>query len=199
MGEYVKYKREKIKIGTCENLYYATYPKLTEALKAGLLRTLAGNLAPSFYVKPDSGFRFRFPFPDEDHLPLENLGRLNDFHRGVPLTLENGEQMEITQQKLVHRESDGKLCLALVCRDPSGGNSYRLEDDEDVRQVLKGLVRHHIAAENNPEKKSFYRQIGARILKGYRLKPPSQKLRVLTGKNHRTGLSKRKQGRKPGW
>jgi len=33
MGEYVKYLGEPIKIGTCENLYYATFGKYSEALK----------------------------------------------------------------------------------------------------------------------------------------------------------------------
>ena len=69
MGEYIKYRHEIIKIGTCENLYYTSYPKYCTALESNRLSREDGNLSPELYAKPDSGFRFRFPFPDEDKLP----------------------------------------------------------------------------------------------------------------------------------
>jgi hypothetical protein len=91
MGEYVKYLGEPIKIGTCENLYYATFGKYSEALKYGALTKEEGNLFPESYVKPDSGYRFRFPFPDEDELLLPLLIDVGDYQRGLPVTIERGE------------------------------------------------------------------------------------------------------------
>lgn len=76
-----------VKLGTCESLYYVTYPKFLGALLAGLLSRCENNLAPDCYVKPDSGFLFRFPFPDEDHLPFGDIGAFG-FRRTLPFTLD---------------------------------------------------------------------------------------------------------------
>lgn len=193
MGEYIRYRGEEIKIGTCEDLYYATYPKYIAALEAHTLHRLEGNSSPEAYAKPDAGFRFRFPFPDEDHLSLGSLEY--DYSRGVPITLDVSAceppkghdrnkstfQMEITQQKLVFRESDKNLCLALVWRDPKTRQSFRIEDDADIKNILKQIIKHHIQNENDLKQKLFYRKIAARILKGYRLSTVqtlSKKLRV---------------------
>lgn len=57
MGEYALYKGERIKIGTCEEMYY---------LRADQRRRVQhepGNVDP---VRDVAELRFRFPFPDED-------------------------------------------------------------------------------------------------------------------------------------
>lgn len=182
MGEYIKYKNKVIKLGTCESLYYACYPKYVLALESGQLRQEPGNLSPEQYAQADMGFLFRFPFPDEDHL---KLGEVEDYRRGVPVIiteptiLEDSSaatkpsyprEIELTQQKLIHRHSDGRLCLVLVYRDPYLGSSFRVEDDTLIRQILKQLIRNNVVRENNPQKKLFYRQIARRILNGYQLK-----------------------------
>lgn len=182
MGEYVKYKGEVVKIGTCESLYYATYEKYLDALKKNQLSFHPGNDLPAAYASADSGYRFRFPFPDEDKLSIGDAG-YKDFSRGVPIAVRQSEvthttiqeeryQMEITQQKLIHRQSDGKLCLALVWRD-STGQSFRVEDDADLKDILKEMIRHHILDNADPKQKAFYREIAARALKGYRIGNPS--------------------------
>lgn len=183
MGECVKYRRSQIKIGTCESLYYVTFYKYLEALERGQLGYLPGNEVPSAYVKPDSGYRFRFPFPDEDRLPFGEIS--GDYYRGVPVIIDQAAmpdanypgtkyELQIVQQKLVHRESDGKLCLALVMQG-SNGLPFRIEDDDDVKKIMKEILKHHVV--NADEKqKEFYRKMAYRILKGYRLKPPQQKL-----------------------
>lgn len=79
MAEIVTYKGQRTSLGTCENLYYATYQKYIAALNAGFLKYVPGNLSPEQYALPDSGFRFRFPFPDEDHLSIGGEG--NAFSR----------------------------------------------------------------------------------------------------------------------
>ena len=80
MGECVKYKGDYVKIGTCESLYYTTYKQMDELNKKGLLKEADGNLRPDSYLKVNSGFRFRFPFPDEKDI---QFGMYDDYDRGV--------------------------------------------------------------------------------------------------------------------
>ncbi|NRF41130.1 hypothetical protein [Pedobacter foliorum] len=188
MGEYIKHKNRIIKLGTCESLYYVSYPKYTLALETGQLTQEPGNLPPEQYAKADTGFLFRFPFPDEDHL---KLGDVEDYRRGVPITItersalddgpsREGEpyprQIEITQQKLIHRNSDEKLCLVLVYRDPYLGSSFRVEDDANIKEILKQLIRNNIVQEKTPQTKAFYREVARRIINGYQLKNHSLKI-----------------------
>lgn len=59
MGEYAERLSdgERIKIGTCENMYYLRHDQ------RALVRALHGNVDP---VKDVAELRFRFPWPDED-------------------------------------------------------------------------------------------------------------------------------------
>lgn len=66
MGEYIKLYGEPYKIGTCENLYYIRFADLAELVRLGHPEMQEGNHHPRVYLKDNSGFRFRFPFPDED-------------------------------------------------------------------------------------------------------------------------------------
>ena len=179
MGEYVRYGRTEIKIGTCEDLYYATYQAYVQAYKDGKLSWVDHNLPPAAYMKADSGFRFRFPFPDEDHI---RMGMHDDYDRGLPVKVNfdfDSEQLlpkgqgpqvlEIVQQKLIHRQKDNQLCLAIVLRNPEKGNLFRLEDDNAIDQLMSSIITHHILFENDPAKKQFYKTIAQRLLKGYRL------------------------------
>lgn len=63
MCEMIKYKGNTIKIGTCENLYYATYADLKD--NADYLEQVGGNAAVEDYLNEKYGFRYRFPFADE--------------------------------------------------------------------------------------------------------------------------------------
>lgn len=177
MGEYIEYKREIVKLGTCESLYYSTYQQFISALRDGQLFHLANNDYPSNYARPDSGYRFRFPFPDEKGIPI---GKYSDFDRGVEVLMESNLfpeykketelfKMEILQQKLAHREVDGKLCLMLVWRDPENRESYRLEDHNEVKNIVKQIVKHHIVNNPDAERKRFFREIASSVLKGYNL------------------------------
>ena len=62
MGEYIKLNGKEIKLGTCENLYYVRL----DDLKNGKGEKEDGNLSLSGYLDPKNGFRYRFPFPEED-------------------------------------------------------------------------------------------------------------------------------------
>ena len=59
MGEYLKGGR---KVGTCENLYYCT----ADQARGTCHRQLG------FGWENQAGWRFRFPFPDEDGTPIGN-------------------------------------------------------------------------------------------------------------------------------
>jgi len=203
MGEYLFYKKDQVKIGTCEDLYYTSYQKYSEALKAHLL-TPVGSTKPEEYVNPDSGFRFRFPFPDEDKLPFGEI--IEPFNRGVPIKIDQSAiadkqspdgtyELLITQQKLVHRKEDGKLCLVMVLRRPDG-EAFRIEGDKEMKQIVRLMIRHHIIENPDLWQKQFYREIAARIMKGYsseigQKQKPMQKAKTKrsVAKGRRKGLS----------
>ncbi|MEZ2338367.1 hypothetical protein AB6735_22155 [Mucilaginibacter sp. RCC_168] len=139
MGEYVKYKGTGIKLGTCEDLYYANYPKYIKALKAGLLQQETANDKPENYAKPDNGYRFRFPFPDEDGLPLGNIGDGN-FHRGLLITIERGELFPKEEFPVLsaYYEVDSRTQPGLVRKllQANPNNIMRTVDLEIVQQKL---------------------------------------------------------------
>jgi hypothetical protein len=58
MGEYAGFNGEKIKIGTCESMYYLRFEDRSRVTK------LPNNLNPS----TEAGLFFRLPFPDEDEI-----------------------------------------------------------------------------------------------------------------------------------
>jgi hypothetical protein len=72
MGEYL----HDVKLGTCEDLYYTTYDQLKKWQVSG----------KDEFLKLNSGYRFRFPFPDEK-IPI---GTHSDYNRGFPIRLPKG-------------------------------------------------------------------------------------------------------------
>lgn len=73
MGEYVKLKcGQEIKIGTCEDMYYARYEQAKKLLSTDDRK---------IYLKPDTN-RWRFPFPQEDNI---QIGSFQDYDYGLPL------------------------------------------------------------------------------------------------------------------
>lgn len=73
MGEYANHNGERVKIGTCESMYYL------RADQAHAVEAVSGNVDP---VADRLGIRFRFPFPDEDDI---EPGCFEDFDRGVKI------------------------------------------------------------------------------------------------------------------
>lgn len=76
MGEYATFKGEQIKIGTCEDMYY---------LRADQARLVSVNRShgDTDVIGCADAIRFRFPFPDEDHIEpgaFENYGRAVAVH-----------------------------------------------------------------------------------------------------------------------
>ncbi len=60
MGEFATYAGRRVKIGTCDNMYYL------RADQAGRVQALPGNVDP---VSDQEFIRFRFPWPSEDNVP----------------------------------------------------------------------------------------------------------------------------------
>lgn len=73
MGEYATRKSdgENVKIGTCENMYYL------RADQAEMVAPESGNVDP---IRNADGIRFRFPFPNEDHIAP---GGFDDYNKSV--------------------------------------------------------------------------------------------------------------------
>lgn len=80
MGEYIKLNGQSVKLGTCEDLYYATYDQVQNAVNSGAAERQPGNLPPPDYLAAAHGWRYRFPFPDEDNVAI---GTHRNFDRGV--------------------------------------------------------------------------------------------------------------------
>lgn len=161
MGEYVHYMGHSVKIGTCENLYYTTYNDYLKAYKSGFLSQEKENSAPEEYLKPQNGFRYRFPFPDEKDVLYTGV---DDPFRGyilkIPVTYISAS--EIVHQSYEHDIKVGEnvhFTLSTLCpfnpsadvidRDNVRGNYFFAEirqqfleiDEEKGKTLLKTLFK----------------------------------------------------------
>jgi hypothetical protein len=111
MGEYVNHsKLGYIKLGTCEDLYYTTFQQLQENIALSLLSSQPGNLEPEEYLNPEKGFRYRFPFPDEDGTEIGDYHKF-EFNRGVEIILDYFIEFD-------HE----KVCLKIPKKETSNSN-----------------------------------------------------------------------------
>jgi len=115
MGEYAKYQGERIKIGTCEDMYYLRWDQRK------LVKHESGNVDP---VKDAEAIRFRFPFPDEDG---KAPGDFEDYDRNVPglFGLELPEDIEHYSVQFVSNPERGYL-LSLPCPESKEGKALSL-------------------------------------------------------------------------
>lgn len=137
MGENASYQGQEIKIGTCENMYYL------RADQAHLVTALPGNLDP---VKRADAIRFRFPFPDEDHIAP---GDFRDYGRTVTVRARafdhrtddcTSEEVHIVQQRVW----EGRLVL--VARCGGCGHLYRMPELADAGDVIEACASNAAAA-----------------------------------------------------
>lgn len=176
MGEYVEYRGHQVKLGTCEDLYYARFSEIQQCVHA--MKFVDGNMSPAAYMNRSSGWRYRFPYPDEDQVSLFCKGD-RDFDRGLALPFvsvpgddpwvcdrltdlgqrygrrhrdcDELQSIEIVQQKLV---PEGQLWTVLRC---SGcDHKYRI-DANDAEILAKRLFQ--LGEE--------WREIALRMLSGY--------------------------------
>lgn len=205
-GEYVRYKGELVKIGAQHNLYFTPFQKYVAALRAGQLKRDVGFRHPNEYAQPDAGFRFRFPFPGEKHLPLGKTGALG-FFSGVPINVDISSirelnerfgpnyypntliALEIVQQELI-TGSNGRPMLALVLRNNDMGCLVRMEDKLSIDQLVRQIYRRHVMDELDKGKRALYRGVSLEILKGYQIKMAAPDLvnKVRDNRSRRRGL-----------
>jgi hypothetical protein len=103
MGEYI----DGIKIGTCESMYYA---RITDLQKMGV------KALP--YLDPANGFRYRFPFPEEDNIIV---GHYDPYNKGLLVFLSSGLAPKLnallTSEEIDHYE---------ICKGVSYNNAINV-------------------------------------------------------------------------
>ena len=101
MGEYANFMGRRIKIGTCEDMYYLRWDQR---------ELVTESETPLFKESVVSQIRFRFPFPDEDHvLP----GDFEDPFRGI--RLDGFEQPAELEHGLVQFSAQNGYLVSLPC------------------------------------------------------------------------------------
>lgn len=193
MGEYATFRGNRIKIGTCEDMYYL------RADQAEQVQRESGSVDP---ILDRAGIRYRFPWPDEDN---SNPGEFADFDRAVAIhgvaapaevdhysvhfTTGKGLQVSLpcpfsiggkTVPYIIHKNGwpgdigiirqrvwDGRL--ALVCKCMACGSLYRLPTEDDAKPVLDAL--EEMAKANPGSQAAFYRVVAERVSLGYRNPP----------------------------
>lgn len=189
MAENVIYKREEVKIGTAESLNYTSYQKYVTALRTCQLSRAENCLDPRAYAKPDSGFLFRFPFPDEDHLPFGQLGD-QEYFRSLPINISSelmtklmddnqphqAGTIKLSHQKFVHALDDGKEMLAIVVRVPELSQPIRIEDKESIRLLGDEIIMLNARAGKTMQEHNDLVTVAERVLAGYGLRLPNRKL-----------------------
>lgn len=111
MGEYALFNGERIKIGTCENMYYL------RADQVHLVQPQIGNVNPQS-VEDAGQIRFRFPFPQEDHT---KPGMFDDHDYG--LALYGVEPPEDIDHYCIHFRNERGLLVSLPCPESKGGKA----------------------------------------------------------------------------
>lgn len=158
MGEYVNHlSRGRVKIGTCENLYYVSFQKFASAFE--FLKQAPNNATPEEYLKDGSGFRFRFPFPDED---TKGFGEINGpFNRSEVIGSSNGNVIQLCYQRFV----DGQLMTVVLIGPPEA-------NDFDCKMFRLPFLHAWIIAEKIKRENVIpdADKIAERILSGYELK-----------------------------
>jgi hypothetical protein len=81
MGEYINYKDKEIKLGTCEDLYYVRHSQL--ANKNNSFGN-TGDGGVNTFLDYKQGFRYRFPFIDEDSI---EPGQFKDHNKAQAVTV----------------------------------------------------------------------------------------------------------------
>ena len=126
MGEYITYRGEQHKLGTCESLYYVRHSSLLELQKQGISEA-------DYFLDEENGYRFRFPFPEEDALFAANpLPHIDDFSKGFALTVpKNSVLTEHSLMTLVLPNSHPHFNMPVPCA----------QDDEKFG-AFDALLRH---------------------------------------------------------
>ena len=189
MGEYANFGQGRIKIGTCEDMYYL------RADQAHRVTPIAGNVDP---VRDAESLRFRFPWPDEDNTAP---GAFEKYNRRAPVwgviapaevehytvqftapgycvslpCPESGEStlhvhrnghpgpVQITQQRRVGQQ------LVLIACCGGCGVAWRLPTLEDAQPYIEACLAEVEKAERYGSTSSaqWWAEVARRIRRGY--------------------------------
>ena len=194
MGEYATYRDTRIKIGTCEDMYYLR-PDQLHLVESPVLRDL-------------TALRFRFPFPDEDHL---EPGAFEDHDRG--LTVRGYDVPTNVDHHTVQFKADAGILVSLPCpyseqattsgpryhfngfRGPARivqqriwagvwvtvvdcgpcGARFRLPDLDAAQPLLAAILREVVEAEraHDTKRAETWRTVADRVERGYHTAAPT--------------------------
>jgi hypothetical protein len=195
MGEYALYNGERIKIGTCENMYYLRADQVHK------VQPLDGNVNPHS-IEQAGQIRFPFPFPQEDN---EKPGEFDDHDYGLGLygveppaeidhysiQFQNSKGLLVSLPcpesrgskafpfKIHYNGYSGKVKisqqrlidgkLVLVCECGSCGAKYRLPTIQEAQPIIDQLLKD--AADDrrrsNESRAKYHEEVAARIVNGY--------------------------------
>lgn len=159
MGDNARYDGRRIKLGTCASFYYLRFDQahLVTAAEFGDVDV------PRFIDQ----IRFRFPFPDEDHVEPGDFDAFRELvltevepPAGVEHTRDhegNWVAASVVQQRVWENR------LVLVCKCAGCGALYRLEDFADAKPIVVAL-RARADSGDQPE---FHTAIADHIAEGY--------------------------------
>lgn len=135
MGEYATYKGESVKIGTCEDLYYLRVDQ------AHLVTPQANSLDP-MDKSIHEALRFRFPFPDEDHL---EPGCFEDHNRGFRIPSSWVLPPEYDDHGSVQFTASAGYVMSIPCPEwfQQPGMSVNLLSGEDAAAAVGHLRAYH--------------------------------------------------------
>lgn len=105
MGEYLRIGGQVVKIGALEDLSYLSRSELEGAYRRGLLQQVEGYCPPEMYLDPAGGWRYRFPFTDEQG-PWDTLAdraARRSAERGLEIELEGLEEERLYLDLLQHQ------------------------------------------------------------------------------------------------
>lgn len=122
MGEYVIYRKQWVKIGTCNDLYYTTAHQFKTALQKKRITQEKDGTPPEIYLKENT-FRFRFPFPDEKC----DIGQYDPHDRGVLFQVPTGlATMNHNKCFVEYRNPAGNFGVNFPC--PQDENFFKNPD-----------------------------------------------------------------------
>jgi hypothetical protein len=121
MGEYATYRDERIKIGTCEDMYY---------LRADQVDKLGSSDIGNHW----DAVRFRFPFPDEDSIEPGSFAD-HDHDRSVPAWgLEPPAELDHSTMQFASSYPHKGILLSLPCPFSAEGKA------SSVRYMFNGFA-----------------------------------------------------------
>ena len=109
MGEHIQLANgQMFKLGTCEDLFYVSFARLQQIVADGAKGL---DTDPVEYLNPASGWRYRFPWPDEQ-------GTGDDYNRAEVVTVPDGFYDDLEHERV------STYIVPISRRGHAGGGGY---------------------------------------------------------------------------